>query len=68
VSVFAHGTKSVLRSLLQSNAKVIIGGGETVELLEMEGVIDKPYFVSTGGGAMLSFLAGEKMPGLEALE
>lgn len=67
ISVFAHGTKSVLRSLLESSAQVIIGGGETVELLEMEGAIDKVYFVSTGGGAMLSFLAGEKMPGLEVL-
>ena len=43
------------------------GGGDTIEFLQKEGLFDKFNFVSTGGGAMLSFLAGEKLPGIEAL-
>lgn len=64
---FREGTEHLLTSLLQGNAKVITGGGETVELLEERGAIDKCHFVSTGGAAMLAYLAGDSMPGLEAL-
>lgn len=64
---FREGTEHLLTSLLESDAKVITGGGETVELLEERGAIDKCYFVSTGGGAMLTYLAGDPMPGLDAL-
>jgi phosphoglycerate kinase len=46
----------------------VIGGGDTVELLNKLGWLEKFNFVSTGGGAMISFLAGEKLPGLEVLK
>lgn len=68
VPQFREGTERLLTSLLESSAKVITGGGETVEFLEEKGMLDKFYFVSTGGGAMLTFLAGDPMPGLDALE
>jgi len=68
IQAFSHGTYHVLASLLQASAQVIVGGGETVEFLESQQVLDKFFFVSTGGGAMLSFLAGEPMPALEALQ
>jgi phosphoglycerate kinase len=67
---FRQGTMSIARSLaLQSKkeAVCIVGGGETVEAL---GALDyKKYidWISTGGGAMLSFLAHEDMPGLKGL-
>ncbi|MBI2444191.1 MAG: phosphoglycerate kinase [Candidatus Magasanikbacteria bacterium] len=45
----------------------IAGGGETVEVLRERGIIEAVDFVSTGGGAMLEFLGGKKLPGLQAL-
>ena len=45
----------------------VVGGGETVEFIEKEGMIDKFSHVSTGGGAMLSYLSGDILPGIAAL-
>jgi phosphoglycerate kinase len=41
------------------------GGGETVEALNLSSMKNYMDWVSTGGGAMLSFLSGDKMPGLD---
>lgn len=46
----------------------LIGGGESVQALAESDYWDDISFVSTGGGAMLSFLIGEEMPGIEKLE
>ena len=43
-------------------------GGDTIAFLEKEGLIDRFNYISTGGGAMLEFLAGNKLPGLITLE
>lgn len=51
-----------------SEFKVIIGGGDTLVSIEKLGLRDKYYFVSTGGGAMLDFLANETLVGVEALK
>jgi phosphoglycerate kinase len=61
------GTKKIVEGILKTRAYAVVGGGDTVEYLNKLGVLDKFSFVSTGGGAMLSFLSGEKLPGLEAL-
>jgi phosphoglycerate kinase len=45
----------------------IVGGGDTVAFLQKLGVLDRFDWVSTGGGSMLKFLSGEKLPGIEAL-
>lgn len=45
----------------------IAGGGETVQVLQKRGILDSVDLVSTGGGAMLEFLSGKKLPGLRAL-
>lgn len=60
------GTIEVANSIVQSSAHSIVGGGNTVGFLKNIGLIDKFSFVSTGGGAMLEFLSGEQLPGLEA--
>lgn len=68
IEAFAYGTKAVAEAIAESKAYSLVGGGETVAYLERIGLVDKFSFVSTGGGAMLEFLAGEKLPGLEALK
>jgi len=62
------GTLSLAYAIAESGAFSVVGGGETVEFLNKKGIIEKFSHVSTGGGAMLSYLAGEKLPGLQALE
>jgi len=66
---FDQGTKEIIRAILENKkAFKIIGGGETAVALKRRGARKaKNLFVSTGGGAMLDFLAGKKMPGLVAL-
>jgi phosphoglycerate kinase len=64
---YAGETRKLARAIAKSQAYSIVGGGDTVAFLQKEGLADKFSFVSTGGGAMLEFLAGEKLPGLAAL-
>lgn len=68
IPAFAHGTLAIAESIKASKAKTIIGGGETIEFLARHNLLDAFSFVSTGGGAMLEYLGGEKLPALEALE
>ena len=64
---FANGTDGVAQAVVDSQAFKIIGGGDTISAVDKFG-LDKFDFVSTGGGAMLTFLSGEKLPGLDALD
>ena len=64
---FATGTKSIAKVLAELGATTIIGGGSTSEVVTEMGLGDKMTFVSTGGGASLTFLSGEVLPGVEAL-
>lgn len=61
------GTRKIAEGIIKSKAYSIVGGGDTVEYLNKLGILNKFSFASTGGGAMLAFLSGEKLPGLEAL-
>ncbi len=61
------GTHEIAKAIAKVAAYKIVGGGDTVEFLGQEGLLDKFNFVSTGGGAMLFYLSGEKLPALEAL-
>lgn len=66
---FEMGTQKigeVIRKKL--DAFSVAGGGDTIEALKKFNLIEGFSFISTGGGAMLKFLTGEKLPGLEALE
>ncbi len=64
---YEKGTLAIAKAIIKSGAFSVVGGGETVEFLKKQGMIEKFNHVSTGGGAMLSYLAGDKMPGLDAL-
>lgn len=65
---YAVSTNAIMKAITESGAYSVVGGGETLEVLERNNVLDKINFVSTGGGAMLAYLAGKKMPGIEALK
>jgi phosphoglycerate kinase len=67
---FAQGTLALARAVAaatKSGATSIIGGGDSVAAVEQSGVASQISHISTGGGASLEFLAGEKLPGVEAL-
>lgn len=65
---FATGTFAILDAIIASGAYALVGGGESVQVLEEKNLLDKISFVSTGGGAMLEYLAGGPMPGLDVLK
>ncbi|NQU99730.1 MAG: phosphoglycerate kinase [Parcubacteria group bacterium] len=67
VPEFAKGSYAIAQTVADSNAKSIIGGGETLDLVKSLGLEEKLTFVSTGGGAMLEFLEGKELPGIAAL-
>ncbi len=64
---YAKGSLAIANAIISSGAFSVVGGGETVEFITKNGIIDKFSHVSTGGGAMLSYLSGETLPGIEAL-
>ncbi|KKQ52411.1 MAG: Phosphoglycerate kinase [Parcubacteria group bacterium GW2011_GWD2_38_11] len=66
-SPYDIGTREILDAVVESDAFTLIGGGESVQVLEENNLMDKISFVSTGGGAMLEYLGGNQMPGIEAL-
>lgn len=61
------GTRELAEGIVKSKVYAVVGGGDTVEFLRRIKLIDKFSFASTGGGAMLAYLSGEKLPGLVAL-
>jgi phosphoglycerate kinase len=65
---FIKGTGEIAHAMIETTATTIIGGGDTIAALNKIGMLDEIDFVSSGGGAMLAFLANENLPGIEALE
>src|SRR5579862_9548578 len=67
---FAQGTLAMANAVAVATARgatSIVGGGDSVAAVHQAGVAGKISHISTGGGASLEFLAGRKLPGVEAL-
>lgn len=70
---FAKGTKAIAQAMLKNKkARIVLGGGETITALVQltKHSIDQlpnNIFVSSGGGALLMFLAGKPLPGIQPL-
>ena len=73
---YNKGTRGVINAIKKAHsngASILIGGGETINAIQKfaPDLFDKKmksFNISTGGGAMLEFLAGKKLPGIEALK
>ena len=67
IEPFAKGTLAVAQALASFHGTSIVGGGDSIAAVARAGVEDKITHICTGGGASLEFLAGKKLPGVEAL-
>jgi len=65
---YSMGSKRIAYCIAHSRVYSVVGGGETTQLITDMKLEDKIDFLSTGGGAMLTFLAGEKLPAVEAMK
>ena len=65
---FAAGTKAITEAIAKSGAFSIAGGGDTLAAIDKFKVADKISYISTGGGAFLEFLQGDKLPAVAILE
>lgn len=65
---FDNGTRTVAEAIADSSATSIIGGGDSAAAIQQMGFADKVSHVSTGGGASLSMLEGEKFAAVELLD
>ena len=69
-SNFEYGTKEVAKSIAkatESGAFSIVGGGDSVAAVKQFGMAEQVSYVSTGGGAMLEYLEGKNLPGIQAI-
>jgi phosphoglycerate kinase len=67
---FSKGTTAIARAIAAATSKgaySLIGGGDSVAAINKNGLADKVSYVSTGGGAMLEYMEGKKLPGITAI-
>ncbi len=66
---FKRGTETVAKALSDHDCISILGGGDTADCINKLGIsANKFTHISTGGGAAIEFLSGEKLPGIEILK
>lgn len=68
IEEFAYGTLEIFKAMAESQAYTVLGGGETTTVLDKLGIKDQINHVSTGGGACIMYLGGEKLQVIEALK
>jgi len=67
---FSKGTTEIAKAIASATAKgafSLIGGGDSVAAINKNNLADKVSYVSTGGGAMLEYMEGKKLPGITAI-
>ncbi len=64
---FSKGTFAIAEVMAANPGTMIVGGGDSAAAAEISGFADKMTHISTGGGASLEYLQGERLPGLEVL-
>ncbi|MCG8379098.1 MAG: phosphoglycerate kinase, partial [Proteobacteria bacterium] len=65
---FSNGTECLAKTIAESDAYSIAGGGDTIAAISKFNVEDNISYISTGGGAFLEFLEGKKLPAIAILE
>ncbi len=65
---FAHGTERICAAIADCPGFTFAGGGDTLAAIDRFGIAEKVNYISTGGGSMLEYLEGKKLPGLAVLE
>jgi len=65
---FERGSYQLAKAVARNRGFTLVGGGETTTIILKLGLENKIKFVSTGGGAMLDYLSGKKLPGIEILK
>ncbi len=68
VPQFAEGTVKIAQAVAGNKGFSIAGGGETIAAIDKFGVTETISYISTGGGAFLEYVQGEKLPGVQILE
>ncbi len=68
IDAFAKGTQAIAKAIAESKAFKVAGGGDTLAAIEKYHINNKIDYISTGGGAFLSYLEGKKLPVITALE
>jgi phosphoglycerate kinase len=67
---FAAGTKAIAESLVKATENggfTLVGGGDSVAAINQLGLSEKVSYVSTGGGALLEYMEGKVLPGIQAI-
>ena len=68
IKQYSNGTQAIAHAVADSAGFSVAGGGDTLAAIEAYNVSDKIDYISTGGGAFLSFIEGKKLPAIAALE
>ncbi len=67
IEKFSRGSAKMSRTIAETHATTVIGGGDTADVVARSGDTDEMTFISTGGGASLELIEGKELPGVKPL-